>query len=273
MKKASFLLVAVTLLAFTMPVLAQDSANPDAVVSENTNSVAFNNFGFSYDSALGSILTIETLTGDAPDVQQPGGPVPPHTLHALYHPSADGASVNPDFAPISIRLYHTADLAQYPMQAAALSQLQSLLTDRPDLSIFTIAPADISQPFPSLPMLNSVPAAQTIIAQPKYVTTSGFSGIAYITAYRSDVSPFMNNSFIYTFQGISEDGALAVSAWFDLTTLLFPEILPDTFDYNAFATDYLNYLHQSVEILSNASPDDFSPSLTILDTLIASLSD
>ncbi len=269
MRKVVLLLLVVMLSIAAVPALGQESANP----TPSINAIAFNDFGFAYHTSLGSTLTIAAKTGDAPDVQQPGGPVPPHTLYALYHPSADGTPVNPDFAPVLIRFYHTADLAPYAAQSAALSQLESLLADRPDLGAYTVAPSDISQAFPSLPMLDNIPAAQTIIARPAYLEASGFTGIAYITAYRSDVSPFMSDSFAYIFQGISTDGALAVSAWFDLTTPLFPETLPADFNYDAFTADYLNNLTQSVEILTSASPDDFSPSLTMLDTLISSFTD
>ncbi len=275
MKKPLFFLASVSLLALALPIFGQD-ATPEATseTESGTNHVTFNNFAFSYDPSLGSAVTINVEAGDAPDVQQPGGPVPPNTLYAIYNGDNSGSTTwpSPDFAPNTIRVYRSSGLASYSYQEAQFNQLQSLIMERPDLSTYTVVPDDVSQQSQSLPMLNSVPASQTIRAQPQFIDASGFWGIAYITAYRQDVSPFLSNSFVYTYQGITEDGWLAVSAWFDVTTTLFPESTPSDFDYNSFSADYATYLQQSVETLNNASPDDFSPSLTTLDALIQSIS-
>lgn len=262
MKK--MLLFVVVLLLSAAPIFGQETA---------PHQVTFDQFDFNYDPSLGSVLTVSIEAGNDPAVQQPGGPIPPHTLYAIYNgDSIDSVTwPRPDFAATTIRLYRVSDLQQYSFQAAQLARLQSLITEQPDLSAYTVMPDDASQIPPTLPMLDSIPASQVVLGRPQFMRAGSFSGITYLTAYRQDASPLLNDSFIYLFQGISDDGALAVSAWFNVTTTLFPENLPADFNYDNFVAGYAAYIQQSAETLNNATPEDFSPSLALLDATIQSM--
>jgi heat shock protein HslJ len=226
--------------------------------AQGTHFVGFDNFSFFLDSSVASIVNISQPVSDPPDLQQPGGPEVTHTKFALFNEQP--TSENFFFPPGEIRVYRLTDIAGYADVQAQVDQLTALLASRPDLAAAT----------DELPYLPIVAASQVVRGQAKYVELGTLTGISYITAYRQDVSPFVGNSFLYTFQGISTDGGSYVTAVFLLNTGLFPAEIPTDFDYNAFSADYENYLAQTVATLNAALPTDFTPSLATLDSMIQS---
>jgi heat shock protein HslJ len=252
--KIKFIVLGLCLALFALPVLAQDSAN----------AITFNNFSFSFDSSLASNVNITQFPGDPPDLEQPGGPEVAHTQFVLYTtPPAPESYFD---APIAIRVYRTADFGPYEFPSQQLQQLQTLLAERPDLAEFMVVPAE-GTPGNSLPFMPVMPASQAIRAQAHYVETAGTQGVSYVTVFRQDVSPFTGDEFMYTYQGLSNDGAYYVSMVAQLSTDLFPAEIPADFDYDAFTATFTEYLTESVATLNAASPDDFTPSLTALDAL------
>jgi heat shock protein HslJ len=250
-------LLALTLLLMlgVFPGLAQDNTS---------NSVQFNGFGFNFDSALATNVNISQYPGDASDLQQPGGPEPRYIQFNLYaQPPAPEAAYD---APISVRVYNIADIAAYPDSMAQVQALQNLVAQRSDLASFMTVNS-YNTASNSLPLLPVMPAAQTIRARAQYVETPVLKGISYVTVYRQDVSPFTNNEFRYTFQGVSNDGLYYLSVVFMVTAPDFPAEIPADFDYNAFTAGFVDYLTESVGKLNAATPDAFSPSLTALDAL------
>ena len=234
------------------------TAFPLLVQAQTTHFVGFDDFSFFLDSSVASIVNISQFAGDAPDVVQPGGAEAPHTSFALYtqQPTAETSS----FAPGQIRIYRTADTAAYADVQAQVTQLQTLLASRPDL-------ATVTAPLPYLP---NPTATQAVLAQVHYVDLSTISGISYLVSYRQDMSPFTSGSFLYTFQGLSTDGASYVSAVFTLNTPLFPAESPQIEDMDAFAANYDNYLAETTATLNAAAPTDFTPSLAALDAMFQS---
>ena len=250
--KITILLALLALCAF--PVLAQDMA---------TNSVSFNGFSFTFDPSIATNVNIMQVAGDPVDAQQPGGPDAPHAEFDLYNDATAPASFD---APAVIRVYRTADFAGYDMLTGQVQQLQSLLTDRPDLAAYMVGGTDASQ----LPFVPTQPASQVIRARAQYIDTASVQGISYVTVYRQDVSPFVNDEFIYTFQGMSVDGAYFVSAMFRLTTSLFPAEIPPDFDMDTFTATFTDYLNQSIAQFNQAAATDFTPSLDTMYNVIQS---
>jgi heat shock protein HslJ len=113
-------------------------------------------------------------------------------------------------------------------------------------------------------------AAQAIRARAQFVETPVLKGVSYVTVYRQDVSPFTNNEFHYTFQGVSNDGLYYVSIVAQATAPDFPVEIAGDFDYDAFNAKFIDYLNESVGKLNADAPDAFSPSLTTLDALAQS---
>lgn len=247
-------------LAFALPVMAQDTA-------DETHDIAYNGFSFSAPHELGSVTLIREMEGDPIDAEVPGGALPPQVVISLF-PELPEAGM--DFAPHNVRVFNTADLQQYELANIELADLQTLLATDVDLVQYAQISADGM--VQELPYLNPIAAAQTIIGRPKYIDGNGLRGIAYVTAFRQDVYPFLADSFVYTFNGVSDDGQRAVNASFTLTTDLFEAEVPEDFDYEAFSGEYIPYLNETRDALNSASPANFTPNLDTLDQVIASFS-
>lgn len=259
MKLRSLILVVLAALC-AFPAFAQDSA---------THSVVFDGFGFSYDSSLAATLNITEIPGDAPDVEQPGGPQVANTQFTLYY-SQPPAPDNVFDTSATIRVFRTADFAGYDFASQELEALQTLLAERPDLTPYT--ETTVASQENSLPFMPTMPATQAFRARAQYLETADFSGISYITVYRQDVAPFLAHEFLYTFQGLSNDGSTYVSAVFWIFTDLFPAELEEDFDYEAFSAEYEQYVADTIATLNSASSENFVPSLTSLDAIVSSFS-
>jgi hypothetical protein len=245
----SFALLALIL---AMPLWAQD------------NTVSFNQYSLTFPPTVASNVAISQFPGDDPALEQPGGPEVKHTEFLLYN----GTDALSGSIAGSIRVYNTADFASYPNNNTEFTNLQTLLAERPDLTPYTVADAN-SVPN-SLPYLPIAPGTQVLRGQVEYLDTPSLQGIRYVTVLRLDVSPFTGSEFIYTFQGISTDGSTYVSAVFPLNTSLFPAEIPSDLDQATFEEQYPSYLEENAATLNSATPDDFTPSLTMLDALIQS---
>ena len=251
----SRLVIAAVLFAMCVsPTLAQEA---------EVNTLVFNDFGFRFDSTLATNVNITQYPGDPIEWEAPGGPEVGHTQFSLYHESAAPYGFDAD---LSIRIYQTADFAGHTYSEAQLEQLWELLAERPDLAPYMVVEENLSAN--TLPFMPVLPAAQVIRARARYHETEAVTGISYVTVYRQDASPFTGDEFIYTFQGISADGAYYVSAIFRPTTDIFPLEVAADFDWEAFYDNVAVYFTESIAALNEAEPDDFAPSLTTLDALV-----
>lgn len=257
--KIKTLLLMLLLGLCALPTLAQDAT---------TNTVSFNGFSFSFPNTLATNVNIAQVEADDPALEQPGGPNVKHTEFTLFNGAYEPQAGFLGDGIVSV--YNTTDFAGYELATTEFTNLQSLLAERPDLSAFLV-PSDGTNTS-NLPYLPVVGASQVVRAQAQYIDTGTLQGVSYITAYRQDVSPFTSNGFLYTFQGLSSDGAHYVSVVIYLDTSLFPAEIPADFDYDALSQDYLAYLTESITTLTNATPDDFSPSLTTLNELVQTIS-
>jgi hypothetical protein len=253
-KLASLMLVLIFALGLS-PVSAQDGRQ---------HQVLFDGFGFSFDAALAANVNIWHYAGDPPD--RPYLPEPPYTMFVLYNERP--APENVFDGSGGVYVYKTADLAGYTAYQEEVARFQTLLAERPDLTPYMVTPENVSDN--TLPFLPIFPAGQVIRARVQYVDTPSVSGISFITAYREDAYPFLADGFLYTFQGLSADGAYYVSAIFPLNTPLFPTDVPANFDIDAFIANIHAYFADSVATLNGATPEDFVPSLTTLDVVIQS---
>ncbi len=247
-----FVLFVLVLLMAALPALAQDT-------------IAFNEFSFTFDSSVATNVNVTRFPGDAPDLQAPGGPEVAHTQFILYNTFPVPESIFDSQG--GIRVYNIADFGPYEFPSQRLEQLQTLLAERPDLAQFMVTTEDSGDELPFMPVM---PASQVVRARAQYVETPAVRGISYVTVYRQDASPFLGSEFIYTFQGLSTDGSRYVSAIFPLNTALFPAETPPDFDAEAFIETINDYFAESIATLNDASPDAFTPALTTLDALVQS---
>ncbi|MBC7810761.1 MAG: hypothetical protein H7175_06430, partial [Burkholderiales bacterium] len=198
-----------------------------ALAQENvTNTVAFNDFSFSFDSALATHVTIDQYLTEPADVFPPQG-AHTHFVLAGDQPVADNI--------VGIRVYRTADLAAQEHLQEQVTRLQSLLAERHDLNQF--ASVSANDPANVLPFLPVVAAGQTIKARVQYVSTANMNGIIYVTAFQQAAEPLTQRDFLYTFQGLSADGATYVSAVFRVSPQSIPAEVPADFNYEEFLAE------------------------------------
>lgn len=235
----------------------------DQPVREN-NTISFNNFEFSF--GLATNVNVIQYPGDPVDLSQPGGAQPPYTEFRLYN----GIEA-PDFALESvgsIRVFDTRELGGYVFANNQLVALQDILERRPDLTMYETVEDNLSAI--NLPFLPTFPAGQVLRARAHYLETEDLSGIAFVTAYAQDASPFVSTNFLYTFQGISSDGRYYVSAIFPLVTTLFDDQIPSDFSYETFIAGLTDYMIESIGRLNAGTPSDFVPALDAMDAIIQS---
>jgi len=252
-KLVSLILVLIFALGLS-PVSAQDGEQ---------HTVLFDGFSFSFDAALAANVNIWQYAGDPADRDG----LPEHPSRCLCCTTNGRAGKRLRWQRRCLRL-QDADLAGYTPYQDELARFQTLLAERPDLTPYMATPENVSDN--TLPFLPIFPAAQVIRARVQYVDMPSVSGISFITAYREDAFPFLADGFLYTFQGLSADGAYYVSAVFPLNTVLFPTDMPADFDYDAFVENINAYFAESVAALNRAAPEDFAPSLATLDVVIQS---
>lgn len=231
-----------------------------ALAQENTAvRVGFGSFSFSPDPALAGNVNIVRQPAD---VETTFPPQPAHTAFYLYN----GMSAPFSFADSAgtIFLYRIADLpfaVEHQQQAEAL---RILLAERPDLATLSATDA----PLPFLPVF---PAGQVIRARTAYAETPAMTGIRFVTAYAQAQEPFLADSFLYTFQGISADGQYLISILIPLTAGMFPAEPDPSFGVVELQADVAGYMLESAALLNDATPGDFSPTLDVLDALVDSI--
>lgn len=251
---------AVALLVVSVPVSAQDASSR----------VSFDGLGFSFDRSLGRSVNVTTTPAIKVRPQQVDESEPAHVVFSVYGRQRESAKVPTAWdVPGAVRFYHPDALQGYPIASAQLTQLQKLLSERPDLAT-TTAPSENGSNMPFMPVGE---AGQAIIARPEYIDTPTMSGVAYLTVFRQDVSPFARGDFWYTFQGLSNDGQWYVAVDWVLNASMFPKSLSPK-DYEKVgknAASYMRYLRQSLATLNAADPSAFTPTLTSLDALVRSI--
>lgn len=243
-------------LMLSIPVLAQDSTN---------HSITFDELSFQYDASLGENVNVLQVAGDPVADAGPGFSDAAKTQFTFYD---FGEPMDSLFDTGGMRVYATADLAQYDFLQTQVDALQSLLAERPDLTEYETAISGAeSKTLPYVPVLTH---GQNLTARGQYVETDAVSGVAYVTAFRAAQEPFLPTDFLYTFQGISADGQWYINVTFPLYTELFPETL-EGLDMEQFNAQWPEYLAESLATLNAATPEDFTPSLSAVDALIRSV--
>jgi hypothetical protein len=254
--------LAAAMLLLGLPVQAQDEPH----------AVALDGLGFGFDASIGTSVDIREVPGQrAADVEDtPEIADAPHLAFHVYGRRPEDARVRQGRrAPVLVRLYPTAEMSGYDA-ADQLSQLQTILADRPDLSTFmTIGVEGGGDLLPYLPVS---PAPRSLQARASYVDAPEVSGIEYVTQFSFDASPFAATDFWYTFQGLSTDGEWYVAVDSILDASMFPEqVTAKEANKLSSAAKYARYLTESQATLDSADPAAFDPPLTSLQALVQSL--
>jgi hypothetical protein len=143
-----------------------------------------------------------------------------------------------------------------------IKRLQDLLAERPEQP---------GLPLPMLPPLGDEAPDPT--TQLKYLDFESGSGIRFITRYTQGARPCNNEEIFYTFQGLTKDGRYYIALFYPISTWALPDNT-DTIaseEIEKITADYSAYQQQLQEKLDRLGPADFTPTLSSLDAMVASL--
>lgn len=225
-------------------------------LAQDAHRITVDDFSFRLDESVATQVNIVPVPGDSLDFAL-GRPELPHTALLLYTEALTPR--NSYMPPGDVSIYRLADIAPYPAAQAQIEQLQALLAARPLL-------AAVEGSLPHLP-INSFP--QMIRGYSRYIDLETMTGISYLVSYQ-DLAPYERESFYYTFQGISKDGATYVSAVFRVKALFLPEVAQLPEDAAAFQEGYGDYIDELQAVVNYTTQNDFLPSLFTLDAMIQS---
>lgn len=221
------------------------------------------------------------LAGNVEGGLVPAVPEAPDTPYWTTHPAyvqlrfAQFANALPyEMLPTGmpqIMVFQARDFSGYGGEAPTsftnqLAQLQEILNEGIDPARCAKAmPGAVALPF--LPMQNSV---QVFCAQAKTLEFPGGKGIRYVTYYDQGPAPKVDSGAFYTFQGLSDDGQLYISAVFPVRTNVLPAQPPAMTEQQDVKV--LSAVLQEQVAQINAQPEaSFTPSLASIDALIAGL--
>lgn len=203
------------------------------------------------DPALASGYTCETI----PEVTDMMETYPQHTKLTLQ-----GYLLSDKFFTPTITVYPLPRYVELMPDfiPGLVSSLQALIAGSP--------PAEGSLPF--LPVFN---AAQVFHAQYEAIPFASGDGIRYLTLFAQYTAPINNHDLFYTYQGMTNDGSYWISA---ILPINHP-ILPDNGDnppggesWEDFSNSYETYLDDLTTQLNSQPVDGFTPSITLLDSLV-----
>jgi hypothetical protein len=254
--------VAALLLAGLLLAGPAHAQSPDPGVELLPHGVFFDGVGFLFSDELGASVNVTTLLGDAQD-SGPFAPEPPSLRFSLYGP-ARTPRTGGQTGEVQVML--VADLEAMDYEARLLGELRSLLADRPPLG-----QGEAGSPG-SIPLLVDENAAQGVRARAVYVDTEALSGVLFVTAFIQNTYPFSDDSFRAVFEGLSNDGTLAVHASFPLVASGFPRTISSELADRVQTEDgWRRYAQQVARRLDRASDGSFAPSLTAIDGLVRSI--
>jgi hypothetical protein len=123
--------------------------------------------------------------------------------------------------------------------------------------------------YPYLPIYN---ATQVITVREKYFNFKSGKGMAYLTQFDQAVMPISNHELVYTFQGLTADGKYYIAA---VLPVNHPSLTKDEREisgsYEKFASEFPDYLANTVKYLNEQPDSSFTPDLSTLDSMLRSL--
>jgi len=219
--------------------------------------IVFQGVSFSFDPNIAAQVLPSSITG-----QNMGEEFMPGDTYPTYVEFTFNNYAVPDhFHQPRISIYPVAEYRQISSYASQIiDDLQQTLNSQPS------GGASVGLPF--LPMWN---AAQMFASNVSIFNFQNGTGIRFLTMYGQACYPIDNQNLFYTYQGITNDGQYYISAILPVT---HPDLLYDgsseVDDWEAFSNDFQNYLEGAVSWLNSQDPEQFTPSITLLDEMMAS---
>jgi hypothetical protein len=221
--------------------------------------VSYENISFHIPLELNASATGSTDTRwEFPSINPSTGPMAPHAVFEFTNYPVTGGYPVGEGARLTV--FKTSDYAAYGVTEQ--DAVTALLGGQETL-----------QPMPeALAMVR-------FYGQVKPLTFQNGHGLRYLTQVLDGIEPINNLKIFYYYQGITNDGAYFVSALLHVRAPFLvadghkdsptpPDGVPFAWDGSL---DYPAYLDQVAQKLNEASAEDFTPSLTVLDQLIESM--
>jgi hypothetical protein len=192
-------------------------------------------------------------------------------------PSAPPAEVYPSYSELSLQGYPLSGRHFQPhVDILPVERYQELIPDwiAPERRTLQTLIGGSTPGADELPYLPIIAAQQELYVQYKVIPMQDGSGIRYLTQYSQYADPVNNHELFYTFQGLSNDGQYWIAAVLPVSSPVLPE---NGNNYSGgeteaqFASGFNGYLSTIAARLNALDATSYTPSLTALDALIASI--
>jgi len=192
-------------------------------------------------------------------------------------PNAPGSPVNPKYTEVTFTGYILSDrfftphIDVYPVQRFSELLPDSIPSKLTALQALICGGLTGDKGLPFLPNFN---AAQELYVQYKVNPFGSGNGIRYLTQFSQFYDPINNIEFFYTFQGLTSDGKYWISAILPISNPLLPadgKNPPNGQSEDDFIKGFPTYIAALTTQLNAQPPESYSPMISMLDALIASL--
>lgn len=213
--------------------------------------------------------------------------IEPHDQMGGFYPARQAYELTFETDVIVWRRYifimHADEISdEAPLALESLAELEVLLEEQPEFNEPVVETTDPNQPpaeiaFPQDPLF--LGARRFVVAAPHYIESDEGLGVAFVTFYAQDLLPVTNDSIFYNFLGLAADGEYYLMVRLPIRT----EILPDTYDDFEFpnidqfgvpvgwADSYGSYIADITSQLTSLNPDEWEPSMNVLDDIVRSI--
>jgi hypothetical protein len=217
------------------------------------SNVQCNELSFYLDPAVAASYTCETVPQD---IQNDPFQMPEYTKVTL-----NGYALPDQPLFQRIHVYRLADyLALRPQASVSINILRTLIAGA--------APGSSA-----LPASDLIGAAQEFHAHYQVVSFANGSGIRFISQYAQYYAPINNHDMFLVFQGLTGDDQFYISAILRISNPILPadaSTIPGGMTEQEFADQFDAYIADITNQLNSQPDASFLPSITLLDSLIAS---
>jgi hypothetical protein len=184
--------------------------------------------------------------------------------------NAPGFTVNPKYTEITLTGYilpdrfFTPKIDLYPVQRYSELLPNMIPTQVTALQVLIGGGPTGSKGLPILPIFN---ASQEIFAKYQVLPFGSGNGIRYLTQYSQFADPINNHEVFYSYQGLTSDGKYWLSAILPISNPL----LPADGNNPPNAQSWDRYVAALTTQLNSQPLESYSPAITMLDALVASI--
>jgi len=238
-----------------------ETPNQTAVPTLPLANVTCNELSFYLDPALGSGYECETVPeSSSSDIPMDIFIYPAHTELTIQN--------------------YPLTRTQFPPQVIVypVNRFSELLPDVLPLRVSNLERLTSSGTWSSreLPFLPPVPMAQTFFSHATVISFHGGRGLRFITDYNEISHPISNRTIFYTFQGLTDDGLYWVAVTLPISSPILPEDAdfpppPEGYTDESWFQNYSSYVSDVKDTLEAQAPGSFSPTISILDSLVESI--